>query len=165
MSNDIINLLRGFYGESELSRAFFEILARRKNDTRVTKVDRILGLLLNDGARVVRQDVVRLMQRLSEMGLGKFVVGRHSKPSRFEWQTSALDAARAASGESNEIDLSAPPVSEAEQDDSGEEDMLEHRFHLRPDFNLTMELPVDLTPVEAERLAAFIKTLPLGPNS
>lgn len=163
MSDDIIKLLQNLYQESGLSRAFFDILARRKNDARITKVDRMLGLLLNDGVHVSRLDVVRLMQKLGEMGLGRFVLGRHSKPSRFEWQASALEVARVASGESNEIDLSAPtPVSEDAQDDAVEDDVLEHRFHLRPDFNLTIELPVNLSPSEAERLAAFIKTLPIA---
>ncbi len=50
----------------------------------------------------------------------------------------------------------------AEED--GEEatsNFLEHYFNLRVDYQLELTLPVDLTIAEADRLAAFIKSLPL----
>jgi len=37
-----------------------------------------------------------------------------------------------------------------------------HRFHLRPDFEVAVQLPNDLTEREAKRLAKFIKSLPYG---
>lgn len=37
-----------------------------------------------------------------------------------------------------------------------------HRFHLRPDFEVRIPLPDDLTEREAERLAMFFKSLPYG---
>lgn len=36
-----------------------------------------------------------------------------------------------------------------------------HRLHLRHDLEIKLELPVDLTPAEADRIAAFVKTLPI----
>ncbi len=38
---------------------------------------------------------------------------------------------------------------------------LEHALNLRSDFCVELVLPVDLSNSEAERLAAFVKTLPL----
>lgn len=37
---------------------------------------------------------------------------------------------------------------------------LVHKFHLRPDFELELPLPMDLTEREAERLATFILSCP-----
>ncbi len=38
-----------------------------------------------------------------------------------------------------------------------------HRFVLRPDFQVQLELPQDLNQREANRLAEFIRTLPFEP--
>lgn len=40
------------------------------------------------------------------------------------------------------------------------EEPLTHRFHLRPDFEVKMKLPADLTKAEADRLALFVVSLP-----
>jgi hypothetical protein len=47
-------------------------------------------------------------------------------------------------------------------DDLPEPDPTVHRFHLRPDFEVKIKLPDDLTEREGERLAAFLKSLPYG---
>lgn len=39
-------------------------------------------------------------------------------------------------------------------------DTLPHSYHLRPDFKVTISLPIDLTQKEAERLSLFIQSLP-----
>lgn len=45
---------------------------------------------------------------------------------------------------------------------SSEAGMLQHSFHLRPGFQVTIELPEDLTEREADRLARFIQSLPVA---
>lgn len=37
----------------------------------------------------------------------------------------------------------------------------EHTFRLRHDLEIKLQLPTDLTPAEADRIAAFVKTLPI----
>jgi len=37
-----------------------------------------------------------------------------------------------------------------------------HKFHLRHNLNVFLELPVDLTPDEAARLGMFLSSLPFG---
>ena len=50
-------------------------------------------------------------------------------------------------------------AAEAPEDEAG---MLQHSFHLRPDLQIRMELPSDLTEREADRLARFVQSLPVA---
>jgi len=93
------------------------------------------------------------------MGVGTFIVGRHSHKSRFAWTVRNTDLARAAIGETS--DIPEPPQAN-EQDVEVEEFSLEHSYNLREDFAVDFELPVDLTEGEAKRLSTFIKSLPFG---
>ncbi len=161
MTQSILTQLQALYAESEVTKSFFEILARRTNDAKTTKVDRMSALLNKENVAATRQEILRIMKRLEELSLGRYIPGRHSSPSRFEWSTSALAAAKAAIGQSSDLDLSLPPGPEASDEDEIEQDSLEHRFHLRPELQVVIELPVDFSPQEAERLAAFIRTLPI----
>lgn len=163
MSEDIISKLRQLCAESDASRRFFELLAARKNNPTSTKVDLILRFLLREGMEVTRQEIIEIMKGLQALGLGEFIPGRHSKPSRFAWARSAIEVGQVATGESEKIDLSGTGFARDPIDgDADEDEFREHQFHLRPDFVASIELPVDLTPLEAERLAAFVKTLPLA---
>jgi hypothetical protein len=161
MTQSILTQLQALYAESEVTKAFFEILAKRTNDAKQTRVNRMAQLIELADVAVTTREIVRIMKRLEELGLGRYIPGRHSSPSRFEWSTSALAAAKAAIGQSSDLDLSLPPGPEASDEDESEQDSLEHRFHLRPELQVVIELPVDFSPQEAERLAAFIRALPI----
>jgi hypothetical protein len=161
MTNSAIHELRRLNQESETAKGFFELLARRKNSATVTKVDRALGLLLADGVSASRGEVIRIMQRLRDIGMGRFIIGRKGQPSRIEWSVNVISMSRAATGQTDEIDMTLPESANADEEDEGQEDVLEHRFHLRSDFTVTVELPVGITTSEAERLANFIRTLPI----
>ena len=49
----------------------------------------------------------------------------------------------------------------AVEDDDQEESILDHYFNLRADYQLELQLPIDLSKEEAERLATFVRSLPL----
>ncbi len=160
MTQPILTLLQALCSESEVTKTFFAVIARRKNNAKETRVNRTTRLLELDGVAATKSQIVRIMQRLEELGLGRYIPGRHSSPSRFEWSTSALEVAKAATGQEAALDVNIPPGPEL-ADDDGEVDSLEHRFHLRQDLEIAIELPADLSRHEAERLAAFIRTLPI----
>jgi hypothetical protein len=98
-----------------------------------------------------------MFRRLGELGYGRFVEGRHGHPSRFLWSSSSIDIGKVASGEKIPI----TPVSDQEEDDSNEDELISHPFNLRPSLVVTVALPADLTEKEAERLSGFIRSLPL----
>jgi hypothetical protein len=162
MTQSILTQLQALHAESEVTKAFFGILSRRKNDAKETRVNRTVQLLDAENVTATPREITRIMHRLEELGLGRYIPGRHSSPSRFEWSTSAKAAAKAATHQSSDLDLSLPPGPSISDEEEASVGTLEHRFHLRPELQVTIELPVDFTPLEAERLAAYIKTLPIA---
>jgi hypothetical protein len=68
-----------------------------------------------------------------------------------------ISAARAAAGEPTDVE---PISGEEENDEEEQEELLEHRFRLRPDMVVPIELPADITAAEAERLSNFIHSIP-----
>ena len=148
--------LEQLYSENTTAQAFFDHAARRRRTRWETTVERTMENLANDGHDVTRADIVRLFKRLAEIGCGQFIVGRHNHRSRFSWETELTGIARVAAGESQELE----PIDESRGDESEEDWLLEHSYHLREEYELKMSLPYDLTRDEADRLAGFIKTLP-----
>jgi hypothetical protein len=139
---------------------------------------------------VERWQVVQFFKRLGDTGCGRFIVGRKGHASRFEWWYESVSVAAAALGQ--RVDL-APLGEEEETDDEEEaseketviedaedaedvvsdeavdasapsEKVVDHSYVLRANFTVRLRLPVTLKKGEAERLAAFIRTLPFEPG-
>ncbi len=147
------------YASDATAKSFFDNFARRRRARWETSVQRTLVNLQADGQNVSRGDIVSLFKKFADLNVGQFIVGRHNHVSRFAWSVSNIDLARAATGEANEIPEQPEPAAE---DAAEDEYTLEHSYNLREDFSFDFELPVDLTENEANRLSAFIKTLPFG---
>lgn len=160
---DSVNIdgLRDFYKDNSIARSFLDHAAQRERDRAETSVERALTILRAGGVEVSRGEVVNLYQEFEKFGLGKFIVGRRGKPSRFAWSVSIVSVGKAAAGESQTI-----PTAHDGIDASTEvNETLIHAFHLRPDIKISIELPTDLTCHEANRLAAYIKTLPMDEDT
>lgn len=109
--------------------------------------------------------VVRIMQDLENAGFGRFVPGRGTKRSRFEW--TKLDTAGLPSYGFSRAIVSSPvaPVTAVAVDTqltSPTPSADTHRisFGLRKDFTVDLQLPRDLTADEAQRLSNVILALP-----
>ena len=154
MSEELnIEGLEKLYSSNKKARGFLDHCAKRTNNQTETKIDRILDLLGEEGQELARGDIVEIFRKLEDLKCGTFVTGRKGWPSRFVWTVSIINAGRAASGEPTRVEESDPEeLSEA---------MLTHSFHLRADRKVEFSLPDDLTKSEAERLAGFIKALPI----
>ena len=99
------------------------------------------------GPQMSRCELITTLRAFTQAGCGRFMVGRHGQPSRFIWgaaPTAFLAALRPAS-----------------PSPSGDTGIFGHAFRLRPGLVLALNLPADLTPSEAERLARFVQTLPI----
>jgi hypothetical protein len=148
--------LRSLYVGDKNAKAVLDYFSARERNRSITTVDRLLHKLIADGDDMSRGDVVGVLQRLDEVGCGRFIPGRKGHPSRFEWAVNLVDVGRAAAGESIETFEAA---SDSDPDD-GQDVLLEHHFRLRKDLEVPFRLPADFTAAEAARLAAFIQTIP-----
>lgn len=155
-----LKALRKLYQSRSSAKAVFDYWAQRDNNSAQTTVDRLLAALRQQGTEVPRRDLVDLFRALDAAHCGKFVIGRKGKKSRFEWEASLTSVGRAAAGEHDEVE----EITEAEKQDVTEEDRssntLQHRFRLRPEYELVLDLPADFSRAEATRVAEFVKTLP-----
>lgn len=177
--------LRQLFTRVPAARAILEHLAGLEQNPRHTPLDALERACAGFG----RAHLVYALRVLEELGCGRFVVGRKGYPSRFEWaydarsigkvgmgtatQVSALDGEDLGDEDETSKSLGEQAVPwSAEQEQEGEgpppsfqeipEPMYHHRFRLRRGLEIVLALPESLTTSEAERLAAFIKTLPLG---
>jgi hypothetical protein len=105
--------------------------------------------------------VIRTFKALDEYGCGTFKAGRKGWPSRFEWTAQMVSVGQAASGETEQVEETVEAETEEEEPIAA----LKHVFRLRADVMVSFELPRDFTPTEADRLAAFVKTLPFETGS
>jgi len=127
-------------------------MAKRERNQRETKMERILALLKADGNDVRMRDLSAAFRRLGEIGCGK----RRRFPSRFVWSEVGFKACRDVSATTPTVQPPQPPL-----DCKTKRVLQTHTFNLRADLPITFVLPINLTSGEAERLATFIKTLPL----
>ncbi len=102
--------------------------------------------------------MIAAFRKLEECEAGRYVEGRHGWPSRFVWGVGSLSACLAIQGESSEVE--ALDV-ESDEESAEECDVLEHTFNLRTEYQVEITLPLGLTENEAERLAGFIRSLPM----
>jgi hypothetical protein len=168
--------LKMTYRRNPSARAVIDYFATL--DEAVTKAN--VSLIVNElpHQHQHRQNVIAFLKDLEEWKLGDFKAGRRGHDSRFESSTNLCRIAQMANlgmpmdrqpdrdgtEESDNVkdivasngDRAFPPVSNRglHQHD------LTHQFLLRPDYLLTIKLPLDLTKAEAVRLSDFVKSLP-----
>ncbi|HYV49176.1 MAG TPA: hypothetical protein VFA20_30155 [Myxococcaceae bacterium] len=146
--------LRLLYQQDDHLRLVADYLASRERNAEFSTVDALCQRTgLGRGAVI---DVLRLFEK---DGFGDFIVGRRGQPSRFRWGVSMIAVGRAASGEPVDIDRDV----DAGVSDGASIPMRTWRNIVRDEVPIELELPVDLTPEEAARLAKWIESLPLAP--
>lgn len=163
--SDLIGV-KNLVDSSDVAKDFFESLAARVKNYRITTVEQAMR-----STKAGRKEVVDLFKQMTELNLGSFIVGRRTGVSRFEWSVRMVDIAKAGLGEL-EIDDIEPledeeledleAEEEAEDADAESEGLVRHSFALRPrSAPVVFALPEDLTEHEAQRLSRFMLSLPL----
>jgi hypothetical protein len=157
-----IEALRQAYAKSPVLKAILDYSADRKKNSSEISADRIEALLGRENPFVDRRNVIQAFKELADLGLGEFIVGRRKFPTRFKWRVQMVEAGRSARGEGNAVPLleASEAVAEEQIVDRPRGLTVRHRFNLRPDYAVDIELPQDFTEREASRLAEFIRTLP-----
>jgi len=150
-----IELLKSAYQDNEAVKAICDHMAARAQNQNETMLHRIVMHLEHDGWDFRKDDVRSALRQLESAGCGRYVIGRHGWKSRFVWAVKSQLVSAAASGIQSAESLEEDETEEVVVD----EGLLEHTFWLRPDFAVTVDLPVDLTANEAQRLSDFVRAL------
>jgi len=149
----LVNGLTALCASNGAAHRLFESFAARKNDATETTVDRAAYLAGADYT-----SMVKVFKDLATLGVGRFIPGRHSYPSRMEWSFSIRSLGKVATGSGSALQDVAPgataDIPEADPN------RLKHEFRLRDGFKVILELPADITEKEADRLALWVKSLP-----
>lgn len=130
--------------------AFFRWAEAVKTTPSETTIDELRAALA-----ITKSDVKQLVDGIRELKLASFIVGRKGFPSRLRWLYRLPTIAATARGRAS------MPVAIANSIIS-ERQAIKHSFRLRPDYVVDIELPEDLTPLEADRFAKFVLTLPFN---
>ena len=171
--------LRDYARSDGVAKRLFQLLSQRQRRRR----ELVVEVLMRD-LEITRPTAVEVFRTLQELGCGKMVLGRGSKPTRFEWHYTMNSVGLAALGQSESLE----PMQRSDAEIEGSEaqtagasgtlpeslagtttagsaepplpaGMIKYPFPLRPDVIATLFLPVDLTDDEAERLSYFVNAL------
>ena len=160
-----LKALKALYTFDSAAKAVLDEFASRQRNQQTTKLEQLLFRLNNSGVGVAKADVIGVLRKLDEYACGHFRIGRKGHPTRFEWKYDLVSVGKAAAGGTQAVEGIQPT---ADQDNGAEEipekaipeGAIQHTFQLRPDWQIELSLPADLSAREAGRLSEFVKTLP-----
>lgn len=166
-SNDSNNLqnIRRLYSENATAKAAFDYFASCERNRRTTTVDRLFEVLQARGNGMSYGEVRNFLMELARLGCGKYIIGRRGRPSRIEWNVGLVSLGQAAAGNRLQIEEFVEDNAEQQQVEdtktvTEQTADMKVSYPLRPNRNVELILPKDLTTREAHRLAEFVKTLP-----
>jgi len=151
--------LRELYKSKPEARAMLDEFAGRERNRTETKVDNLQYLTVGNRP-ITRGEIIGVFQELASIGCGSFVVGRKGHASRFQWTVGLPSVGKAAAGEDLPVEVISEEERQEEAAQAPEGERKLYSFPLRPNLDVRLELPLDLSSAEASRLSDFIKSLP-----
>lgn len=145
------------YRENAYLCTILDHFASQTNNQWTTIVTSLSSSLSKKG--ISRNNIIKTFKTLADLGCGTFITGRRGGESRFQWHVSSKDLGRFAAGENAAVGSSQSADGDVDAN-KAILNQIDHKYQLRPDVKTTFLLPCDLTAVEAERLATFIRSLP-----
>ena len=158
IENNLAKTLKNMNNSDVSAKAIFEQFFKRQKDAQVSNVDRVAEVVGID-----RSEVIRIFKLLDNNGCGHFIAGRRGGKSRMEWDKSIRSIANASKGNTQLVTKIDDAAIENDIEVSASQNtlkLIKHQINLRSDMAVEFLLPPDLTAREAERLAAFVKTIP-----
>jgi hypothetical protein len=156
--------LKAIYAETISAKKILDYFKTCSADKKIIEINEVSSSFQDE---ITRQDIVKLFQDLDKLKIGSFKVGRRTQKSRFISEINIVDI-----GEILEEDISndirqkeiekktTQKISRISENELG--DLRRYPFLLRANLEISLELPVDLTNADVERLYNFIKTIPLS---
>jgi hypothetical protein len=167
ISDERKEALKYLYKQSNYS-PFWRFLGKTQRNSKSTDITILIkGTDDEIGLEYERRKLaIDFFRGLEKSGVGKLIVGRRGKHTRFEWQYQFRDVMQLietiigeeqnSSKEQGELVKNAyklPSEAEAKPID------FPYKYPLRENYIISINLPLNLTENEADRLCAFIKAL------
>jgi hypothetical protein len=84
-SAEQLAVLRERYMNHAATRTIIDHFGTRLRNQRETKLDALEAALRRDGTPLPPEEIRGVMKQLDNLGLGRFIISRHKKPTRFQW--------------------------------------------------------------------------------
>jgi hypothetical protein len=84
-SQERIAALRNRYMNHAATRTIIDHFGTRQRNQSETKLAALEAALRRDGTPLPLQEIKDVMKHLENLGLGRYIVSRHKKPTRFKW--------------------------------------------------------------------------------
>ena len=158
-----IGILKKAYHRDSLVQMVLDHLAKSQKNPQESDLD----VFVKAYSGTNRNDFVKAFKILENCGCGIFKAGRRGFSTRMEWTVSIAELARKIQEDKTvEVEKFAD-VNEEEVPvvqktfHMSMDGLASHPFRLRPELNVVITLPDNLTVQEAERISCFIRTLPI----
>jgi hypothetical protein len=148
------------YRVSPVFKDVLRFFMANEEDGDLITLDRLeLSVRSQTGRKYDRSELVKVFYYLRGECFGTFKVGRHGNPSRFISDMPLSEIGKMAAGvaDSNDVEVEPGETSKLESTAT-----LQHSFILRTNLTIRIDLPHDLTAMEAGRLADFVRSLPFN---
>lgn len=159
MNQNEFNQLKEAYQVNPVLQLICEHFANRTRNQWYTKVDTLVRHLKAEDHEIRRHQVIKALKILDSANAGKYVPSKYG--SRFDWCTSSKSLSEHLI-ENEDLTWDANEDDAESHEEAVPPSVLLHKFHLREDFIVEIELPADLTEAEAYRLSSFTGALSFG---
>jgi hypothetical protein len=161
---NMIKAIRTLYKSNPIAKALFDDFSKRARSESVHTADRILEIVQQAGVSTRYWAIMRFLKmELAPTGCCRFIIGRRGQDTRVTWSFDIVDLGKSAIGEDVLIEASAKNETSANGKSDDAHVMMAVSFPLRPldSVDAVIQIPRNLSQSEAQRLADFIKTLPV----
>jgi hypothetical protein len=86
LAADQLAALRERYASHVSTRVIIDHFGNRERNQNVTKLDALESALQRDRTPLPYNEILDVMRRFDQLGLGRFIPGRKGRPTRFEWR-------------------------------------------------------------------------------
>ncbi len=140
--------------QNPAAQIYFATFAGRRRSFAQTTVQDVVDLARRQRHPLSPVDVVAFLEGLEDADCGQFV--RDEEGERFLWLHKASIVARYALQKHEALAASEPEAAASF--------LVTHTLRLRADVSLSLQLPPDFSPEEAERVCHFVLALPILSN-
>ena len=152
--NEKESALQRLYADSITARSLLDWFSTRERGAKSTKVDR--------AETVTGQyyyDIITVFKEMDKIGIGTFKVGRKGHDSRMEWDFDIISIGKIAKGDWGTLEPVSRDAIDDEAPSSNRVDSLTHRFNLRKDYIIEIDLPENFDGSDLSRMKNWLDLL------